>query len=160
MRRIILFFSLMFVICGTVVAQQMTDDQIVQYVKSASQAGKSQQQIASELMRRGVTREQLENIYEQYQSGETNKQLSEDNQKNTKRSRSKSETDETMKKDGKRGQKLSPSRRLQSDRLDPSLDENKTEEDSLMWEKDYYREEEKKTLLNRFLAIIFSPINT
>lgn len=144
MRRIILFFSLMFVICGTVVAQQMTDDQIVQYVKSASQAGKSQQQIASELMRRGVTREQLENIYEQYQSGETDKQLSEDNQKNTKRSRSKSETDETMKKDGKRGQKLSPSRRLQSDRLDPRLDENKAEEDSLMWEEDYYREEEEK----------------
>ena len=54
MRRIILLFSLMFVVAGAVMAQQMTDDQIVQYVKSANQAGKSQQQIASELMRRGV----------------------------------------------------------------------------------------------------------
>ena len=51
MRRIILLFSLMFVVAGAVMAQQMTDDQIVQYVKSANQAGKSQQQIASELMR-------------------------------------------------------------------------------------------------------------
>ena len=52
-------------------AQQMTDDQIVQYVKSANQAGKSQQQIASELMRRGVTRQQLEKLYAKYQNGET-----------------------------------------------------------------------------------------
>lgn len=57
MRRIILFFSLMFAIAGTVMAQQMTDDQIIEYVKSANQAGKNQQQIAAELMRRGVTRE-------------------------------------------------------------------------------------------------------
>lgn len=57
MRRIILFFSLMFAIAGTVMAQQMTDDQIIEYVKSANQAGKNQQQIAAELMRRGVIRE-------------------------------------------------------------------------------------------------------
>lgn len=71
MRRIILLFSLMFVVAGAVMAQQMTDDQIVQYVKSANQAGKSQQQIASELMRRGVTRQQLEKLYAKYQNGET-----------------------------------------------------------------------------------------
>jgi len=41
MRRIILFFSLMFAIAGTVMAQQMTDDQIIEYVKSANQAGKT-----------------------------------------------------------------------------------------------------------------------
>ena len=61
----------MFVVAGAVMAQQMTDDQIVQYVKSANQAGKSQQQIASELMRRGVTRQQLEKLYAKYQNGET-----------------------------------------------------------------------------------------
>ena len=70
MRRIILFFSLMFVICGAVMAQQMTDDQIIQYVKSANQAGKSQQQIAAELMRRGVTREQVERLRAKYEQNE------------------------------------------------------------------------------------------
>ena len=70
MRRIILFFSLMFVICGTVMAQQMTDDQIIQYVKSANQAGKSQQQIAAELMRRGVTKEQVERLRAKYEQSE------------------------------------------------------------------------------------------
>ena len=70
MRRIILFFSLMFVICGTVMAQQMTDDQIIQYVKSANQTGKSQQQIAAELMRRGVTKEQVERLRAKYEQSE------------------------------------------------------------------------------------------
>lgn len=70
MRRIILFFSLMFAIAGTVMAQQMTDDQIIEYVKSANQAGKNQQQIAAELMRRGVTREQVERLRAKYEKSE------------------------------------------------------------------------------------------
>ena len=73
MRRIILFFSLMFAIAGTVMAQQMTDDQIIEYVKSANQAGKNQQQIAAELMRRGVTREQVERLRAKYEKSEREK---------------------------------------------------------------------------------------
>ncbi len=71
MRKLIALFFLTFALLGTVAAQQMTDDQIVQYVKEAHQSGKSQQQIASELMRRGVTKEQLERIREEYEESQS-----------------------------------------------------------------------------------------
>ena len=50
MRRIILFFSLMFAIAGTVMAQQMTDDQIIEYVKSANQVPTRQGKTSSRLL--------------------------------------------------------------------------------------------------------------
>lgn len=68
MRRLVALFFLVFSLVGTVVAQQMTDDQVVQYVKSAQQTGKTQKEIATELMRRGVTKEQIERIREKYES--------------------------------------------------------------------------------------------
>lgn len=46
----------------------MTDDQVVQYVKSAQQTGKTQKEIATELMCRGVTKEQIERIREKCES--------------------------------------------------------------------------------------------
>ena len=149
MRRIILFFSLMFVICGAVMAQQMTDDQIIQYVKSANQAGKSQQQIAAELMRRGVTREQLEQIYEDVQGGgyenqQGNKQsASRERTRSTEDSRRKSNADEKDKKGDKRpaGKKK---RIISGNRMQTNLDELSAEEDSLMMEEELYWEEEEK----------------
>ena len=53
---------MVFTLSGVAFAQQMSDDQVVQYVKSAQQMGKNQKQITTELMRRGVTREQVERI--------------------------------------------------------------------------------------------------
>ena len=54
----------------------MTDQQVMEYVEMGMQQGKSQQQIATELARRGVTREQAERVkklYEQNsQSGKGN----------------------------------------------------------------------------------------
>ncbi len=46
---------------------QMTDDQVVQYVKSALSEGKSQNQITKELLAKGVTMEQAERIQSKYQ---------------------------------------------------------------------------------------------
>ena len=54
MRRLITLFFLVFTLSGVAFAQQMSDDQVVQYVKSAQQMGKNQKQITTELMRRGV----------------------------------------------------------------------------------------------------------
>ncbi len=45
----------------------MTDDQVVQYVKQAQSAGKSQKQITNELLRRGVTKEQVLRIKKKYE---------------------------------------------------------------------------------------------
>ena len=149
MRRIILFFSLMFVICGTVMAQQMTDDQIIQYVKSANQAGKSQQQIAAELMRRGVTREQLEQIYKDVQGGEYGNQQG--NKLSTTRERTRS-TDDTRRKSNVnakdyKGDSRSANNRkriIAGNRIQTNLDELSAEEDSLMWNEDLYWEEEEE----------------
>ena len=56
MRRFITLFFLIFTLSGVAVAQQMSDDQVVQYVKDAQKMGKTQKQITTELMRRGVTK--------------------------------------------------------------------------------------------------------
>ena len=68
MRRLITLFFLVFTLSGVAFAQQMSDDQVVQYVKSAQQMGKNQKQITTELMRRGVTREQVERIQKKYEN--------------------------------------------------------------------------------------------
>ena len=70
MHRLATLFFFLTLFCGMVYAQQMTDDQVVQYVQNAQKAGKSQQEMAAELMRRGVTKEQLTRIQSNYQSGQ------------------------------------------------------------------------------------------
>ena len=50
------------VVLGLSAAAQMTDDAVVSYVKEGMAAGKSQQEMISELARRGVTREQAERL--------------------------------------------------------------------------------------------------
>ena len=72
MHRLVTLFFLFTFFCGGVYAQQMTDDQVVQYVQSAQKAGKSQQEMAKELMRRGVTKEQLTRIQKKYKNGQMN----------------------------------------------------------------------------------------
>lgn len=51
-------------------AQTMTDQQIVDYVKSAAAQGKSEQTIAAELVQRGVPVSQLQNLLSKYRSGQ------------------------------------------------------------------------------------------
>ncbi|MCD8184575.1 MAG: SLBB domain-containing protein [Bacteroides sp.] len=69
MRRFILLCLLMFTVSGVAFAQQMTDEQVVQFVKEGQMAGKTQQRMVTELMRKGVTKEQIQRIQAQY-SGE------------------------------------------------------------------------------------------
>lgn len=47
---------------------RMTDDQVVQYVKTASAQGKSKQQIGQELLAKGVTSEQVERLKARYEN--------------------------------------------------------------------------------------------
>ena len=68
MRRLFTLFLFAFVTISATWAQSMTDDQVVEYVKSAQQAGVSQQQMTKELMRRGVTKEQVLRIQEKYKA--------------------------------------------------------------------------------------------
>ncbi|WP_291530265.1 SLBB domain-containing protein [Bacteroides sp. UBA939] len=66
MRRLIALFFSIFILIGGVVAQQMSDEQVVQYVKDAQRSGKSQKQMTTELLRRGVTKEQVVRIQNEY----------------------------------------------------------------------------------------------
>lgn len=70
MRRFILLCLLMFTVSSVVFAQRMTDEQVIQYVQEAQQAGKTQQQMSIELMKKGVTKEQIQRIQSKY-SGKT-----------------------------------------------------------------------------------------
>ena len=66
MRRLIALFFSIFILVGGVMAQQMSDDQVVQYVKEAQRTGKSQKQMTTELLRRGVTKERVARIQKKY----------------------------------------------------------------------------------------------
>ena len=55
-------------------AQAMSDDQVVEYVKTATAAGKSQKQIMTELAAKGVTRAQAERIKKRYEEQKASEQ--------------------------------------------------------------------------------------
>ena len=68
MRRLLLFIFCLFTLSGFVHAQRMSDEQVVEYVKNAQAAGKSQKQMTTELLRRGVTQEQVLRIKSKYEA--------------------------------------------------------------------------------------------
>lgn len=67
MRKFIALFFLAFMFVGVAVAQQMSDDQVIQYVKDAQKQGKTKKQLTNELLSRGVTKEQVERIQRKYE---------------------------------------------------------------------------------------------
>ena len=77
MRKIALIAAAL--LCSIALASyaQMSDDQVIEYVKTASAAGKSQEDITKELLLRGVTQEQAERIKARVQSGSLSAQGSE-----------------------------------------------------------------------------------
>lgn len=68
MKKLLSLFLFTFVLATVTWAQSMTDEQVVNYVKTATKAGKSQQQIMKELATKGVTRAQAERIKKLYDS--------------------------------------------------------------------------------------------
>lgn len=68
MYRFLLLFLFVFTIGSSAYAQRMSDQQVVEYVQQAQASGKSQKQMTSELLRRGVTQEQVLRIKAQYEA--------------------------------------------------------------------------------------------
>ena len=65
--RVCLLF--LFTICSAnLVAQKMTDNQVIQYVMEQREKGKDQQTIANDLAKKGVTAEQMVRIRNKYQA--------------------------------------------------------------------------------------------
>jgi len=69
MKKIFLCFVIVLMGAGSLFAQ-MSDDQVVQLVKQEHSKGASQQEIATTLMSKGVTRTQLERIQKNYQGNQ------------------------------------------------------------------------------------------
>ena len=69
MRKIALIAAALLCSISLASYAQMSDDQVIEYVKTASAAGKSQEDITKELLLRGVTQEQAERIKARVQSG-------------------------------------------------------------------------------------------
>ena len=72
MRRIISFLLFFCCMTGALYAQRMSDEQVIQYVKNGQAQGKSQKQMTTELMSRGVTKDQVERIRAKYEGQEGN----------------------------------------------------------------------------------------
>lgn len=67
MKKFISLLAFSWLVALGVNAQTMSDDQVVEYVKTATANGKSQKQIMTELAAKGVTRAQAERIKKRYE---------------------------------------------------------------------------------------------
>ena len=93
MRKPILSFMLLLCLLfgsNTYAQSQMTDQQVLEYAKENLEAGKDQRVIASELARRGVTREQAERVKKLYEQQQANQQGN-DNRQTASRLRNRAE---------------------------------------------------------------------
>lgn len=68
MKRFSLIAAVLLCALSFAAHAQMTDDQVVQYVKTALAAGKSQNQIGQELLLRGVTQTQAERVKARFEA--------------------------------------------------------------------------------------------
>lgn len=68
MLRRLLFALLVLIVPQLVVAQSMTDDGVIRFVLEQQEIGKSQQEIVSELLKKGVTAEQLRRVRKKYEA--------------------------------------------------------------------------------------------
>ena len=74
MKKLFSLFVFSLLITTGVWAQSLSDDQVVEYVKTATEAGKSQKQIMTELVAKGVTRTQAERIKKRYEEQQASEQ--------------------------------------------------------------------------------------
>lgn len=68
MKKISLFIVTVFLCLGYAKAQKMTDEQVIEYVMEAHAEGVDQQKMATDLLRRGVTMDQINRIRRQINS--------------------------------------------------------------------------------------------
>ncbi|MGN1228267.1 MAG: SLBB domain-containing protein [Prevotella sp.] len=72
MKRILILFSFALLAAGAANAQAMSDDEVMNFVKSGASQGKSQQTIYKELMVRGVSTAQLQRLKDKYEQQKAN----------------------------------------------------------------------------------------
>jgi len=75
MKKIILFFTLSFGLMSPAVGQSMSDSQVLKEAVAAKKSGTSESEIASRLIQRGATMEQIQRLRSQYAKQITNRGL-------------------------------------------------------------------------------------
>ena len=76
MKKTFLTLCLLIATIGGVSAQSsMSDDQVIKYITKEHKAGKSQQQIVTQLVQRGVTVDQIRRVRKKYERMEKDKGL-------------------------------------------------------------------------------------
>ena len=70
MRKYLVMLLLLVVCGGTSLAQTMSDEQVVEYVLQQQEIGMSQNDIVKNLIRRGVTMEQVNRLKAKYSKQE------------------------------------------------------------------------------------------
>ena len=75
MKKIILFFALSFGLMSPAVGQSMSDSQVLKEAVAAKKSGASESEIASRLIQRGATMEQIQRLRSQYAKQITNRGL-------------------------------------------------------------------------------------
>lgn len=71
-KRIVLLLTALMVLGAQQLFAQMSDSQIVSYIAEGVAAGKTERQIGTELMAKGVTTSQLQRLFKAYKSGTVN----------------------------------------------------------------------------------------
>ena len=72
MKKFIITSILTLSFCATVFAQKLTDNQVLEIIRTEVQAGSSQSQIAAKLMQRGATVQQVRRLRDQYERQQNN----------------------------------------------------------------------------------------
>ena len=80
MKKVFILFSFALLAAGTVNAQAMSDEEVITYVKSGVNQGKSQQTLYKELVARGVSTAQMQRIKDKYEQQKNNSVASKGNQ--------------------------------------------------------------------------------
>jgi len=75
MKKIILFFTLSFGLLSPAIGQGMSDAQLIKEAVAAKKSGASESEIASRLLQRGATMEQIQRLRSQYAKQITNRGL-------------------------------------------------------------------------------------
>ena len=79
MKKVFILFSFALLATGTVNAQAMSDEEVITYVKSGVNQGKSQQTLYKELVARGVSTAQMQRIKDKYEQQKNNSVASKGN---------------------------------------------------------------------------------
>ncbi|MDM8338216.1 SLBB domain-containing protein [Mediterranea massiliensis] len=134
MKKLLALFWVAFFGVATLFAQGMSDAQVIEYVKNAQAAGKSQKEMTTELLRRGVTQEQVLRIKKQYEDGKKDVTESESITAQFRKRKNNDDTPDDVKKDENNKQGLLDG--IELEQTNENYDDSRSDNNRREQEKD------------------------